>query len=76
MPFPSPGDLPNPGIKARSLTLQANSLLSKPPGKPIELPYHPVIPLMCIYSMKMKTLTPKDIQTSIFITALFTTAKT
>ena len=25
-PFPSPGDLPNPGIKPRSPTLQADSL--------------------------------------------------
>ena len=33
-PFPSPGDLPNPGIKPRSLTLQADSLLSEPPEKP------------------------------------------
>ena len=31
--FP-PGDLPNPGIKPRSPTLQANSLLSELPGKP------------------------------------------
>ena len=30
---PSPGDLPNPGIKPRSPTLQADSLLSEPPGK-------------------------------------------
>ena len=29
-PFPSPGDLPHPGIKPRSPTLQADSLLSKP----------------------------------------------
>ena len=29
-----PGDLPNPGIKPRSPTLQADSLLTKPPGKP------------------------------------------
>ena len=29
-----PGDLPNPGIELRSLTLQADSLLSEPPGKP------------------------------------------
>ena len=28
------GDLPNPGIKPRSPTLQADSLLSEPPGKP------------------------------------------
>ena len=31
-PFPSPGDLPDPGIKPRSLALQADSLLSEPPG--------------------------------------------
>ena len=33
-PFPSPGDLPNPGIKPRSPALQADSLPSNPPGKP------------------------------------------
>ena len=33
--YPSPGDLPNPGIKPRSLTLQADSLPIEPPGKPI-----------------------------------------
>ena len=32
------GNLPNPGIKARSLALQADSLPAEPPGKP-----------MCIY---------------------------
>ena len=35
LPCPSPGDLPNPGIKLRSPALQADSLLSKPLGKPI-----------------------------------------
>ena len=34
LPFPSPGDLPNPGIKAGSPTLQADALTSEPPGKP------------------------------------------
>ena len=33
LPFPSPGDLPNPGIEPKSPALQANSLLSEPPGK-------------------------------------------
>ena len=33
-PFPSPGDLPNPGIKPRSPTLQADSLPTEPQGKP------------------------------------------
>ena len=31
---PSPGDLPNPGIKPRSPTMQADSLPAEPPGKP------------------------------------------
>ena len=33
-PFPSPGDLPNPGIEPRSLALQVDSLPAEPPGKP------------------------------------------
>ena len=33
LPFPSPGDLPNPGIKCGSLALQTDTLLSEPPGK-------------------------------------------
>ena len=32
-PFPSPGDLPNPGIEARSPALQADSLPANPQGK-------------------------------------------
>ena len=35
LPFPSPGDLPNPGIKPGPPALQADSLLTEPPGKPI-----------------------------------------
>ena len=34
LPFPSPGDLPDPGIESGSPTLQADSLPSEPPGKP------------------------------------------
>ena len=34
LPFPSPGDLPDPGIKPRSSVLQAGSLPSELPGKP------------------------------------------
>ena len=32
--FPSPGELPNPGIEPGSPTLQADSLPSEPLGKP------------------------------------------
>ena len=35
LPFPSAGDLPDPGIEPRSSALQADSLLSESPGKPI-----------------------------------------
>ena len=33
LPFPSPGGLPDPGIKPESPTLQADALPSEPPGK-------------------------------------------
>ena len=36
-PFLSPEDLPDPGIKPRSPALQADSLLSEPSGKPMDL---------------------------------------
>jgi len=35
LPFPSPGDLPHPGIKPGSPTLWADALPSEPPGNPI-----------------------------------------
>ena len=35
LPFPSPGDLPNPGIEPGSPALQADALPSEPPGKPV-----------------------------------------
>ena len=34
LPFPSPGDLPNPGIESASPALQADSLPSEPPESP------------------------------------------
>ena len=33
--FPSPGDLPDPGIEPGSPALQADVLPSEPPGKPL-----------------------------------------
>ena len=36
LPFSSPGDLPDPGIKPVSPALQADSLSSELPGKPQE----------------------------------------
>ena len=39
LPFPSPGDLPHPGIEPRSPALQADTSLSEPPGKPLKNVY-------------------------------------
>ena len=51
-PFPSPEDPPDPGIEPGSPALQADSLLSESPGKPVYVdiivsirptfPFHPV----------------------------------
>ena len=34
LPFPSPGDLPDPGIEPGSPALEADALTSEPPEKP------------------------------------------
>ena len=34
LPFPSAGDLPDPGVEPGSPALRAESLPSEPPGKP------------------------------------------
>ena len=36
--FPTPEDLPDPGIEPWSPALRADSLLTEPPGKPKEFP--------------------------------------
>ena len=35
LPFPSPGNLPNPGIEPGSPAFQADTLTSEPPRKPL-----------------------------------------
>ena len=47
LPCSSPGDIPHPGIEPRSPTLQVDSLLFEPPGKPgggLNMPIHVVTP--------------------------------
>ena len=39
LPFPPPGDLPDPGIRLGSPTLEADSLPSEPPGNPVNQLY-------------------------------------
>ena len=38
LPFPPPGDLPEPAIEPRSPALQVDALTSEPPGKPLDQP--------------------------------------
>ena len=42
LPFPSPGDLSDTGSEPRSPALQAESLPSEPPGKPVGAAVHAV----------------------------------
>ena len=37
LPFPSPGDLPDPGIEPGSPALQADALPSEPPGNRVTI---------------------------------------
>ena len=43
-PIPSPGDLPNQGIRPGSLALQAESLPWKRPQPPVYISYHKLGP--------------------------------
>ena len=43
LPFPSPGDLPDPGIESRSPAFQADALPSEPPGKPCSIQDCPLV---------------------------------
>ena len=69
LPFPSPGDLPNPGIEPGSPALQTDALLSEPPGKhmpilslliPGKLKHFPKFPpCLCLLHMQSFTLMPQ-----------------
>ena len=49
--FPSPSDLPDPGVKPGSPALQTDSLPTEPPGEPIYI-------YICVLIMFAKTLLP------------------
>ena len=63
LPFPSPGDLPNPGIKPRSPALQADTLPSEPLGKPTYIQIYkftaiPIkLPMVFFYRTRTKKFT-------------------
>ena len=51
LPFPSPGDLPNPGIEPVSPALKADSLPSEPPGKPPSICFGLVQSLILVWTL-------------------------
>ena len=53
LPFPSPEDLPNPGIKPGYPTLQADSLLSEAAGKLLWLAYVYFFPRYLLYNINI-----------------------
>ena len=52
--FPSPEDLPDPGIESRSPALEADSILSEPLGKPSR--YYSCFPNLKIYQKSISEL--------------------
>ena len=52
---PSPGDLPDPGIKPGSPALRMDSLLSEPPQKPQQQLYEPLMETMFKYCSDRKS---------------------
>ena len=58
LPFPSPGDLLDPGIEPWSPALQAESLPSEPPGKPLYIIYVCVCvcACVCLHTNKQKQI--------------------
>ena len=57
LPFPSPGDLPNPGIEPQSPALQADALSSEPPGKLVTTNKTPIIDTQKLRRKKHKHTT-------------------
>ena len=53
LPFPSPGDLPHPGIEPGSPALQADTLTSEPPGKPMLLTI-PQMLMLTVYTWRIR----------------------
>ena len=63
LPFPSPGGLPNPGIKPTFPALQVDSLLSEPPGKSPQ--FSDIIKIPLSLGRKLRHIDPPP-QASIF----------
>ena len=58
-PFPSPGDLPNPGLKPGSPALQTDALPSEPLGKPLH--FSSVFPKTSMFTLSISCLTTSSL---------------
>ena len=57
LPFPSPGDLLDPGIEPGSAALQADALPSEPSGKPLKSQtWKQILPLLLLYCTVLNKL--------------------
>ena len=65
LPFPSPGDLPDPGIEPGSPALQADALPSEPPGKASEAEVDVFLEFSCFF------YDPADVGDLIFDSSAF-----
>ena len=63
LPLPSPGNLPNPGIKPSSPQLQVNSLPTKPQGKPFLTTY---IYIICFHFLNFFLMLCKSRNVTIY----------
>ena len=58
LPFPSPGDLPYPGIELGSPALQADSLPTEPPGKTLIKPKGQPVLILCSRAQEPQVPSP------------------
>ena len=56
LPFPSPGDLPDPGIELGSPALQADALPSELPGKPPIICLVVIKPVGCVWDFSHEVI--------------------
>ena len=56
LPFPSPGDLPDPGIEPASPASQVDSLLTEPLGKTLWSTFQLVCMYVCVCAYTQETL--------------------
>ena len=62
LPFPSPADLPDPGIEPGSSALQADALTSEPPGKPQSIQDYSIYFILIIPFLHIKKLKLQEVK--------------